>query len=550
MTIVRGPSAINPATPTGPNLSHIVSNPPAALQQASAASVLSGEVLGRTRAGMLQIQTSLGVLEVDTPQQFPPGTRVNLQIQQSGQEVKVTIRPLSQPQTGQAQPFEDLEISHSILQQLMQNLPQKPAALMENIRSNIALFAHIATNKTELDNLVRGAMPKAMTQLSGKVQSVTGNVATVSTPFGTVEVETATPFKPGETVQLQLPKEGGRLTVERAPDNAAAPKLPNLQSLDGAILQRLFKSPQAQEIASAYAHQKAAAVPEILHGDIRVLSILPEGEDFPHLEPYKLPATVAHKAAQNIVLRTPLGMVALPANFPVNEGAKLIIEVMEPNIQQNWSGLVMKTAQAAQAPVMPSLPALDELLSDLSLSHPAAAALLQRAIPASGGQAMGPALLYLAALYAGDIRVWGGQKLLQNARESAAKSSAALEDDFGKAARQAIDGIGGDWRVITLPFMEGEQLRYPKIFISDQAVPLEDGGSARHFIVDVELTKLGHLQLDGYVQPLRLDVTLRSEAALPQKIQQDISNIFSDFLDIQGYRGHLLFKQDRMAQPA
>ena len=64
------------------------------------------------------------------------------------------------------------------------------------------------------------------------------------------------------------------------------------------------------------------------------------------------------------------------------------------------------------------------------------------------------------------------------------------------------------------------------------------------FIIDVTLSKFGRVQLDGLVVSgkNKFDLFVRSEASFPQFMRKDIAAIFSEFVEISGVKGNLVFQ--------
>ena len=67
--------------------------------------------------------------------------------------------------------------------------------------------------------------------------------------------------------------------------------------------------------------------------------------------------------------------------------------------------------------------------------------------------------------------------------------------------------------------------------------------SAR-FIVDVELSNLGRIQLDGLVNSKgrQFDLYLRSEKPFAKSLRGDINKIFVDFTEVTGISGNIILQ--------
>ena len=62
------------------------------------------------------------------------------------------------------------------------------------------------------------------------------------------------------------------------------------------------------------------------------------------------------------------------------------------------------------------------------------------------------------------------------------------------------------------------------------------------FVVDLDLSALGAMQLDGLVHGKRLDLILRSHAELPVAMRHDVARVFDDALGVSGMEGSLIIE--------
>jgi hypothetical protein len=103
-----------------------------------------------------------------------------------------------------------------------------------------------------------------------------------------------------------------------------------------------------------------------------------------------------------------------------------------------------------------------------------------------------------------------------------------------------------DWRVGLVPINTGAGIEQIRLLIrqhageeGDDEVPA-DG----RFIVDVELTSLGRLQLDGLVKNngKSLELIIRSEKPLNDTMHNDIRTIFTEASVLTGLKGGVNFQ--------
>ena len=123
-----------------------------------------------------------------------------------------------------------------------------------------------------------------------------------------------------------------------------------------------------------------------------------------------------------------------------------------------------------------------------------------------------------------------------------------ISGDLGEAARRADDAPAGDWQPTPLPFYDGEELRELWMFTRQQREdrPDADGGEdATRFVIELDLSRMGRLQLDGLVHGDRFDLILRSATPLPRQARQDLSAMMADALGATGMEGGLVFESGK-----
>ena len=75
---------------------------------------------------------------------------------------------------------------------------------------------------------------------------------------------------------------------------------------------------------------------------------------------------------------------------------------------------------------------------------------------------------------------------------------------------------------------------------SDLGDEAEDPGE--RFVVEVDLSRLGALQLDGLIRKRRFDLILRSRTPLSEAMHDDITRIFTSAAEAGGLAGHIVFQ--------
>ncbi|MCG5243663.1 hypothetical protein MCW82_28205, partial [Azospirillum doebereinerae] len=247
------------------------------------------------------------------------------------------------------------------------------------------------------------------------------------------------------------------------------------------------------------------------------------------------------------ILATKQGMLALnvPASLP--QGAKVTAALAD-------------LAQATQAAApLPSgelgplsereWPAMRQLMATLAASDPALARSMLATMPQPNRKLTAALTFFLSAMRGGDAQGWLGNDA-SSALEKGGHGDllARLDREFEGLKREAAEPMPGDWRPYTVPMMDANGPRPIKLHVH----PLkgdEEGGEGREkskpgsrFLIDVDLSRLGPVQLDGLVRPNHFDLILRSHVALPPELRVELIQVFADSVRALGYTGGLSFQ--------
>jgi hypothetical protein len=193
-------------------------------------------------------------------------------------------------------------------------------------------------------------------------------------------------------------------------------------------------------------------------------------------------------------------------------------------------------------------PGLEEAIRTLEEVNPSAAQqVINAVLPRPGAALAGNMLFFLVALTGGDLRGWigdGPSRILQRLRPGL---MARLRDDFGSLGRIADEPRAGDWRATMIPFYTGNEVEQIRLFMRRAGEEAEDeqkGRKGTRFVIDMDLSRMGRFQLDGlvYQKEKHLDLIVRTENRLPQKMHDDIRDIFQEAGDVTGIKGGISFQ--------
>lgn len=258
---------------------------------------------------------------------------------------------------------------------------------------------------------------------------------------------------------------------------------------------------------------------------------------------------IGHSAGGQPLVQTPPGLLALATDTALPRGATVVLEIEEPPLPP-------VPGRAEPAPPLPApalfrtraWPALDQALQALQELRPAVAHdLVSSALPQANAKMTADVLFFLSALRGGDLGDWltpGAARLLKRERP---ELLGRLGEEFRGIAALAREPVAGDWRIALIPFFNGSEIDQLRLYLRPYGGDGEENEVAPkglRFILDVELSRLGRLQLDGLVRDdrKRLDLIVRSERPLAPAMRNDIRGIFEEANATTGVAGGLTFQ--------
>lgn len=329
-------------------------------------------------------------------------------------------------------------------------------------------------------------------------------------------------------------------------------------------------------------------LPAIMQMDARILSIQPPGVGLPQTTgaqsipvpgtttlptPASTPQAPAGSITAQVTGFTPqnLPMVsvqwpgsALPQTFVLQfNAANLQIGstiVLQPqNMQMAAPGVT-----AGAPPVTPQMaqllalfgpgpwPVMDEAYQTLLQVSPQAAQALARSLPSPGNptQLGAAALLFIAAVRSGDIGGWLGDKKM-DALKIAGKNNllGRLTQDLSTLAQRTSDAAPtGEWRPVPLPMFYDGQIQKIALYVKQDGEhsgsnDKEKTGQTR-FIFDLDLDRMGGVQLDGLVREKRFDLVVRTQLPLSEPMRQTMKQSYSNALQDTDLHGDISFQGD------
>ncbi len=246
------------------------------------------------------------------------------------------------------------------------------------------------------------------------------------------------------------------------------------------------------------------------------------------------------------VVDTALGTLVLGLKAPLPSGTRLLLELLSvsPLRSQTMAGGAARSAALAFG-----WPALDEALELLEKPGGTTAPSPTAAprVPQPGPRLASTILYFLQALSGGDLRGWlGGQAAGALERAGRGDLLARLNLDLVQLGRLS-ETAGSEWRFLPIPLLDGTQVHQLRLFLRRRRTArgggdAEEGDGATRFILDVELSRIGDMQLDGLVRDRRFDLILRTRHPLTDEMRRDIAEIFDDANGAAGHQGQISFQ--------
>ena len=265
--------------------------------------------------------------------------------------------------------------------------------------------------------------------------------------------------------------------------------------------------------------------------------------------PQSLTGTVASNSyAGQPLVATSLGLLSLATPQTLAPGTLLLLDIVG-----------LPNPPAAGSPSLPALPwpALTDAADALSRAAPEALTALAARLPQPGAQLAANLFTLFSAAVRGTPPRWlgGMTEALEKVgrRDLADAATEEMDALIGKPLR----GRGGDdWQSWLLPLLVDGRIERIRLMTRPQPEDEEEknrrGQEGVRFLLDLDLSLLGPMQLDGLIrrEAQRFDLILRTHDPLPMEMRQDIRRIFTAALDEMGMTGEAGFQRsDRFVAP-
>jgi hypothetical protein len=200
-------------------------------------------------------------------------------------------------------------------------------------------------------------------------------------------------------------------------------------------------------------------------------------------------------------------------------------------------------------PTEANFDSLPQILAALNQIDPQQAQQVFQNIVPQPNEALGGALLLIMNAFGqGDVRSWlGNNSTNALTKNGKVELIARLAQQFSAATETAHDPVVGSWKSYAVPLHTNNQFQTINFYVHNEQQRQSSEGNktskltnnAVRFVIDMKLTRLGALQLDGLSRPKMLDMIVRSERPLPEGLAQELRQTYIETLNAVGFSGTL-----------
>ncbi len=259
----------------------------------------------------------------------------------------------------------------------------------------------------------------------------------------------------------------------------------------------------------------------------------------------------------DVRLETSIGDLSLTLPNGVRPAAGAAVAILpQPQTVEQIAGQASSTLATSLPPVSISQwPSFEQAYDILQSAAPLGAEALQSmsARTAQGGPKLAnSAMFLLSALGAGGKTNWLGKAAESALSQRNPQLLDLLKEDISRLFNIASD-TSGEWRALLLPldaknqdmpmlaflFSHGSQVDPDKY--SQGQHPDDEQDEEKRFVLEVQFSVLGPVQLDGSIKGNRFDLIVRSQTQFSPSLTQDTSELFSQALSAGAFTGSLGF---------
>lgn len=517
----------------------------AQLQALKQAQTLRGEVITTTQDGQVTIKTDRGevVLRTDQAKQL-----------ETGKYVEVRIDAGSPPETALLKAYARTDQNV----QVAQNQGSEGYTIARQTPLPQTLTLNEVTQSPELLLTPRSASQSVTAPFSSEVQSRVTPLSELSlqtTQSGSLPItrpETA-PFKLSISSPLYPPSESVDFTLSQTKESLIAP----FRYIAAHLISSPLREPITDHDFIAPSKVDSIKVEKILSPSPKL-----SGKAIDRVSPLNAPITLSQAILTGFTENQNFAVLQIQSPERLSDqhyALQVPIEDIPVGSRIDFS--IVKSTEIPLPALTSSYfltpsswPILEETQQVLTQISPQTAQAFNAVVPnaAAPAQLGSTALFFVAAMRAGDMNGWLGEKAV-DAIKRAGKSDllSRLGREINGITRMSSEALSGDWRAMSLPLAWQNDINKVALYFRNEGEHHEGNdeagkGKKTRFVMDLSLTNMGNVQLDGLFSGHdnvgRLDLVLRTEQTFSQSMRQQMRTAYKNALEETQITGELSFQ--------
>jgi len=257
-----------------------------------------------------------------------------------------------------------------------------------------------------------------------------------------------------------------------------------------------------------------------------------------------------------IVAQTPSGqtILSIEERFIILNGAlkhpigtNLFLQFPLNPIEQNRAQSRNSNIPFALS-AFPNWSNLEELLDKLNYSEKTSTQkeFLENIISKPGKNLTASLAYFISAVRTGKAANWTGTLFNEQAFSNRGRFSEQLQDDFS-FMQKASEPSDTGWRGFFLPLLDENHLSIIQFFLRNEnnrkhQAKIKKDNDAVQFLLEVNLTTIGKMQIEGRIKNKELDLIIRTRKLLKGPLKQGIERVFLKTLSTSELVGKLTFR--------
>lgn len=556
----------------------IISLPPD-LQVTTQAQNLPGEIVAIDENGNVTIRTEQGNITIQTDQaaRLQNGDAIEIRIEAGNPPINALLRPSQQLTTQIEQPAVQTSLSQGALPQPLTLAQLTSGAILSVIPYDVSQGISLPHTEEIISSL---------TSLPATTETAIINTSDVNNKLLSTPITQSKNFKLPDVISAPTTDTDRKDIPSKLVDltNAPTDKIPfrevaaQLLGVSPKNLIPLKEDDQAPKTQHQYVatHEKLSRIeinkidrptPEIhlknitLNNDktnsadiirsrIGEVSAILEGFTQSHNFAVFRITDSGDTANHHYALNVPI------EELPVGSTIKLSIKETASNLTTTAPSVTFTPSYFLTPEIWPIFQETEQALAH---TNPQAAQVFNAVLPSAAAPAqMGASVLFfVAAMRTGDVQGWLGDKAIETLKLAGkADIIGRLGNELSNLARLNSETLPGDWKALSIPLAWQNDIHKVAVYTrkEDQDDNSPNGsskGNRTRFVMDLNLSNMGQVQLDGLFTGNasdsigRLDLVLRTEQSFTQAMKQQMRTAYKNALDETKITGELSF-QDHM----